>query len=67
MGTRQRVKKYSVKGRNDIKFWPEKIVGGLHVSWMVVAQIDGSPATEACDRWFDEFSDANRLADSDPI
>ena len=53
---------YQAKSRPDLKFWPEKIVQGLKVSWMVVAAVDGQQATEAHDDWFANFNDADEVA-----
>ena len=53
---------YQAKSRSDLKFWPEKIVRGLKVSWMVVAAVDGEPATEAHDDWFANYKDADEVA-----
>ena len=53
---------YQAKSRPDLKFWPEKIVQGLNVSWMVVSAVDGASATEAHDDWFANYKDADEVA-----
>lgn len=58
----KKIKRYPAKSRSDLKFWPEKVVQGLNVSWMVVAAVDGAPATEAHDDWFANYKDADEVA-----
>ena len=56
-------KKYTSK--EGVKFWAERNdfseVGG-GVSWIVISQVDGFPATEAYDDWFGRQKDADEVA-----
>lgn len=46
------------------QFWAEAIdmEDGSHISWHVIAQVKGFPATEAHDDWFGYQKDADEVA-----
>jgi len=58
-------RKYQSQEQPELFFWAEDIPFKLGLGprcWHVVAQVTGFPATEACDDWFANRVDAERIA-----
>ena len=53
--------KYKSQIQSDLYFWVETISGKV-TAYCVVSQVDGYPATEACDDWFGRKEDAEEMA-----
>lgn len=57
------LKKYPSKSQPGVFFWAEKNqIGGSVQSYCVIAQAMDCPKSEACDDWFANFKDADRMA-----